>query len=52
MILPFTIFLGALGYLYYNSKVEVTLLEKDNIDLSENLTEEDDLYKDLGDLFI
>ena len=52
MVLPFTILFGALGYLYYKSKEEVTLVENDNNDqISEDIYE-DDLYKDLEDLFI
>ena len=49
MILPTTLLLGALGYLFYNSKKELSL---DNRDLIENEKEKDDLYKDLEDLFI
>ena len=49
MILPTTILLGALGYLFYNSKKELSL---DHLDLIENRKENDDLYKDLEDLFI
>ena len=45
MILPTTILLGALGYLFYSSKKELSL---DQLDPKEN----DDLYKDLEDLFI
>ncbi len=45
MILPATLLLGALGYLFYASKKELSL---DHLDLKEN----DDLYKDLEDLFI
>ena len=52
MVLPFTILFGALGYLYYKSKEELTLVENDNNDpISEDIYE-DDLYKDLEDLFI
>ena len=47
MILPTTFLLGALGYLFYTSKKEVSL---DHLDTKEN--ENDDLYKDLEDLFI
>ena len=51
MIIPFTLFFGAIGYLYYKSKDEVSIdLEK--LDSSSNQTEQDDLYKDLEDLFI
>ena len=49
MILPTTLLLGALGYLFYTSKKELSL---DHFDTIENLEENDDLYKDLEDLFI
>ena len=49
MILPTTLLLGALGYLFYNSKKELLL---DHLDPIENQKENDDLYKDLEDLFI
>ena len=49
MILPTTLLLGALGYLFYTSKRELLL---DQHDLKENQKEIDDLYKDLEDLFI
>jgi len=49
MILPTTLLLGALGYLFYTSKKELLL---DNHDLIENEKENADLYKDLEDLFI
>jgi len=49
MILPTTILLGALGYLFYASKRELSL---DHHELMENQKENDDLYKDLEDLFI
>ena len=49
MILPTTLLFGALGYLFYTSKRELTL---DHHDLIENKKEKDDLYKDLEDLFI
>ena len=48
MILPTTLLLGALGYLFYASKKELTL---DHHDFIEN-QKENDLYKDLEDLFI
>ena len=49
MILPTTLLLGALGYLIYTSKKELSL----DYDASlENSKEIDDLYKDLEDLFI
>ena len=49
MILPTTLLLGALGYLFYKSKKELSL---DHYDPIENQKENDDLYKDLEDLFI
>ena len=51
MILPTTLLLGALGYLFYTSKKELLL---DHLDPKEkeNENENDDLYKDLEDLFI
>ena len=52
MIIPFTLLFGAVGYFYYKSKEEVTLIEGDQFETSKELIEEDDLYKDLEDLFI
>ena len=49
MILPTTLLLGALGYLFYTSKKELSL---DDSDFIENQSDNDDLYKDLEDLFI
>jgi cell division protein FtsL len=49
MILPTTLLLGALGYLFYSSKRELSL---DHDEILENKKENDDLYKDLEDLFI
>ena len=49
MILTTTLLLGALGYLFYTSKKELSL---DDLDHIENRKENDDLYKDLEDLFI
>ena len=49
MILPTTLLLGALGYLFYSSKKELSL---DHHDPLENQEKNDDLYKDLEDLFI
>ena len=48
MILPTTLLFGALGYLIYTSKKELSMDEAP----LENLKENDDLYKDLEDLFI
>ena len=49
MILPTTVLLVALGYLFYTSKKELSL---DHHEFIENQKENDDLYKDLEDLFI
>ena len=49
MILPTTILLGALGYLSYTTKKEISI---DHHDTKENQKENDDLYEDLKDLFI
>ena len=49
MIVPTTLLLGALGYLFYTSKKDLSL---DHHDLIENQQEKDDLYRDLEDLFI
>ena len=49
MFLPTSLLLGALGYLFYTSKKELSL---DHHELIENQKENDDLYKDLEDLFI
>ena len=49
MILPTTLLLGALGYLFYTSKSKLSL---DHDDLIEKQKQNDDLYKDLEDLFI
>ncbi len=49
MILPTTLLFGALGYLIYTSKKELSLNDDPHL---ENSIENDDLYKDLEDLFI
>ena len=49
MILPTTLLLGALGYLFYTSKKELSL---DLNNSKENQKENNDIYKDLEDLFI
>tara|TARA_A100001388_G_scaffold172904_1_gene129239 strand:+ start:548 stop:697 length:150 start_codon:yes stop_codon:yes gene_type:complete len=49
MILPATLLFGALGYLLYTSKKELPLDEDVSLEKS---NENDDLYKDLEDLFI
>ena len=52
MIIPFTLLFGAIGYLYYKSKEEVSLEEVEKLDTPSNHLDQDDLYKDLEDLFI
>ena len=52
MIIPFTLLLGAIGYVYYKSKEEVSLIEGNQLDTPNEQKEDDDLYKDLEDLFI
>ena len=53
MIIPFTLLFGALGYLNYKSKDEVTsFLETDELEATNEKSEDDDLYKNLEDLFI
>ena len=49
MILPTTLLFGALGYFFYTSKKELSLDDDSSI---ENSKDNDDLYKDLEDLFI
>ena len=53
MILPTTLLLGALGYLFYTSKKELSLeLHDSKENQKENTDLNDDLYEDLKDLFI
>tara|TARA_B100001778_G_C18172911_1_gene443363 strand:+ start:223 stop:381 length:159 start_codon:yes stop_codon:yes gene_type:complete len=52
MIVPFTLIFGALGYFYYKSKDEVTLVEQTLLDSRNEGLDDDDLYKDIEDLFI
>ena len=52
MIIPFTILFVTLGYFYYKSKEEMPFVEDDKLDIANKKFEEDDLYKDLEDLFI
>ncbi|MDC3121865.1 hypothetical protein OA438_01995 [Prochlorococcus sp. AH-716-J21] len=49
MILPTTLLLGALGYLFYSSKKDLSINHHESLG---NQIENDDLYKDLEDLFI
>ena len=52
MIIPLTFLFGAIGYLYYKSKDEVSLVEVEKLDSPSNQSDQDDLYKNLEDLFI
>ena len=52
MVIPVTILLGAVGYLYYKSKDEVSLIEVDQFNSPKEKIEDDDLYTNLEDLFI
>mgnify|MGYP003322418948 CR=1 FL=1 len=45
MIIPFTLLFGAIGYLYYKSKDEVSLVEEEKLDSASNQLDKDDLYK-------
>ena len=49
MILPTTLLLGAIGYIFYTSKKEISVDRHNHI---ENQKENDDLSEDLEDLFI
>ena len=46
MVIPFAVLFISIGYLLYQSKDEVYLMEE------ESLSEKDDTYKGLEDLFI
>ena len=52
MIIPFTLLLGAVGYFYYKSKEEVSLIEENQLVKTNQQIKDDDLYRDLEDLFI
>ena len=52
MIIPFTLLFVALGYIYYKSKEEVSLVEVEKLDSTSAQKGQDDLHKDLNDLFI
>lgn len=52
MIIPFTLLFGAVGYLYYKSKDEVSINEENFLDSTSVQIHKDDLYEDLEDLFI
>ena len=52
MILPTTLLFGALGYLFYTSKKELSLDHYVPLEKNMEEEEEEELYKDLEDLFI
>tara|TARA_Y200000002_G_scaffold359290_1_gene343457 strand:- start:38 stop:196 length:159 start_codon:yes stop_codon:yes gene_type:complete len=52
MIIPFTLLFGAIGYLYYKSKDELSLVEVEKLESQSDQLDQDDLYMDLEDLFI
>ena len=52
MITTLTLLFGTVGYLLYKSKEEFSLFEGNQLDINNEQIEEDDLYKDLEDLFI
>ena len=49
MILPTTLFFVALGYLFYTSKKELVISDDTPI---RNPKDDDDMYRDIEDLFI
>ena len=51
MIIPITLLFGALGFFIYNSKDEITLVNEKSIN-TKSEHNDDDLYKELEDLFI
>ena len=51
MILPVIILFGAVGYFYYNSKEEVSLVEGNQLAENKEKIEDDDLFNNLEDLF-
>ena len=52
MIIPFTLLFGALGYLFYKSKEEVSLIDDLHLNNSPKDDDDEDYYGDLDDLFI
>ena len=52
MIIPFTLLFGAIGYLYYKSKDEISVVNEEKLDTQNDQIDQDDLYNDLEDLFI
>ena len=52
MIIPLTLLFGGIGYLYYQSKVEVSLIEEDKQESLSEKIDHDDTDNYLEDLFI
>ena len=52
MIITFIFLFTALGYFVYKSKNDLILLEQENIESKHAEVEDDDLCKELEDLFI
>ena len=52
MIITFSLLFFALGYFYYKSKDEIILIEKEYLDSKLDINDEDDLFRELEDLFI
>ena len=48
MIIPFTILFGAIGYLYYKSKDELSLVKVEKQDTPSDQIDQDDLYGNSG----
>ena len=49
MVISFTLIFSALGYLFYKTKKEVSLVDEFD---KNKIIEEEELYKDIEDLFI
>ena len=52
MIISFTLLFVAIGCFCYKSKNEVSLIDAEQLNKLNDKNEDDDLYKDLEDLFI
>ena len=52
MIIPLTLLFGAVGYLYYNSKEKLSVVESNKLEKHNEQIEDDDLFNNLEDLFI
>ena len=53
MLISFTVLLGTIGYLCYKSKNKMSFVKDDQIETQkEHKEDDDDIYKDLENLFI